>query len=89
MIKAYYIYSGIFPFIFLLTYYYLFHEPIYLTLSKIVRKEYYFLRTGKLFGKITSAHSNVDYLITLWGLLLDYMIDAMTVSFRADIQTRF
>ncbi|EFO17953.1 hypothetical protein LOAG_10545 [Loa loa] len=45
-------------------------------------------KTRKLFGMLDSTHSNVDYLITLWGMLLDHMIEAMTTSFRADVRTR-
>uniref|UniRef100_A0A1I8ERU0 GLOBIN domain-containing protein n=1 Tax=Wuchereria bancrofti TaxID=6293 RepID=A0A1I8ERU0_WUCBA len=47
-----------------------------------------YLLTRRLFGMLDSTQSNVDYLISLWGMLLDYMIGKMTMSFRADIRTR-
>ncbi|KAK6105504.1 Globin family protein [Brugia pahangi] len=46
------------------------------------------VKTRKLFGMLDSTESSVDYLISLWGMLLDYMIEEMTMSFRADIRTR-
>uniref|UniRef100_A0A915PLF0 Globin family profile domain-containing protein n=1 Tax=Setaria digitata TaxID=48799 RepID=A0A915PLF0_9BILA len=46
------------------------------------------VKTRRLFGMSDLPQSNIDYVMVLWGLLLDYMIEGMTVSFRADVQTR-
>ncbi|VDM94420.1 unnamed protein product [Onchocerca ochengi] len=46
------------------------------------------IRTRRLFGMSESKEINVDHLITLWSLLLNYLIEEMTKSFRADVRAR-
>ncbi|OZC08763.1 globin [Onchocerca flexuosa] len=69
-------------------YWNIFRECTLYHFRRAFEKNNIIIRTRRLFGMSESKEMNVDYLITLWSLLLDYLIEEMTMSFRADVRTR-
>uniref|UniRef100_A0A0R3RXB6 GLOBIN domain-containing protein n=1 Tax=Elaeophora elaphi TaxID=1147741 RepID=A0A0R3RXB6_9BILA len=69
-------------------YWTVFRECTLYHFRRTLEKSNIIIKTRRLFGAVDPTHTNVDYLITLWGMLLDYMIEKMTMSFRADVRTR-
>ncbi|KAL3997159.1 Globin family protein [Acanthocheilonema viteae] len=69
-------------------YWTVFRECTLYHFRRVLEKSNIIIKTRRLFGISNSTDSDIDYLITLWGLLLDYMIEEMTVSFRADVRAR-
>ncbi|MCP9259858.1 BMA-GLB-30, isoform a [Dirofilaria immitis] len=69
-------------------YWSVFRECTLYHFRRALEKSNIVVKNRRIFARTESIHTNVDYLITLWGLLLDYMIEEMTASFRADIRMR-